>query len=107
MNINPGHTFKLNASIMALAFSALIVYPVVYSGFALAAKPGHVPTTMRLITREVSLGKPHVGEIKYSRVISSDDKHIAYSVKTNDGEFVVVDGVADKTYTSIPRYQLH
>jgi Tol biopolymer transport system component len=106
MNIKRTHIFKLTTLIIALAFSALIVYPVIYSGFALAAKPGHIPATVRLITREVSLGKLQPGEVEYSRVISSDQKHIAYTVKTNDGEFVMVDGVAGKTYTSIPRVVL-
>ena len=106
MNIKRCPIFKLNTSIMALAFSALIAYPLVYSGFAMAAKPGHIPATVRLITHEVSLGKSQPGEVKYSRVISSDEKHIAYTVKTNDGEVVMVDGVAGKTYTSIPRVVL-
>ena len=94
---------KLAASITGLVLAG----SVTCLNFTLTAQPArHVPSTLRLITREVSLGKPNAGEIKYSRVISSDDKHIAYSVKTNDGEFVVVDGVAGKTYTSIPRYPL-
>src|SRR3989442_228216 len=94
---------KLTGSIMALVIAASVTCP----NFALTAQQtGRVPSAVRLITREVSLGKTHPGEIKYSRVISSDEKHIAYSVKTNDGELVVVDGVPGKTYTSIPRHQL-
>jgi Tol biopolymer transport system component len=100
------NTSKFNASIIALAVSALIAYPFVYSDSSQAAKPGHVTATVRLITREVSLGKINPGEVKYSRAISRDEKHIAYTVKTNDGEFVSVDGVAGKTYTSIPRVAL-
>jgi Tol biopolymer transport system component len=91
------------AWIMALVCAASVTWP----NFGLhAQQPKRVPTPVRLITREVSLGKPHPGEIEYSRVVSNDEKRIAYSVKTDDGEFVVVDGVAGKTYTSIPRYPL-
>ncbi len=98
--------FKLTSTIIALAFSALIGCAFSYSGFAQATKPARTPATLRLIAREISLGKSHPGEVKYSRVISNDDKHIAFTVKTNDGEFVMVDGVAGKLYTSIPRVGL-
>lgn len=101
MNIQHGG-FKLIMSITVLVFSALMIS----SFFTPSAKSGHLPVPVRLIAREVSLGKPPAGEIEYSRVISNDDKHIAYSVKTGDGEFVMVDGVAGKTYTSIPRHPL-
>jgi Tol biopolymer transport system component len=106
MNTKRVHTFKSNASIVALAVSALIAYPFVSTGFEVNAKPGHLRATVRLITREVSLGKINPGEVKYSRAISGHQKHIAYTVKTNDGEFVMVDGIAGKTYTSIPRVAL-
>jgi Tol biopolymer transport system component len=102
MAIKPDAFFKLIVPILVAALAALVVY----ADFTAAAKPGHIPAPLRLITREVSLGKSHPGEIEHSRVLSNDDKHIAYSVKTNDGEFVMVDGVAGKTYTSIPRYPL-
>lgn len=98
MNIN---FIKLTTPIVALALPVLVVS----SSLALAAKR-HQPTPVRLVTREFSLGKLQRGEIEYSRVISRDQKHIAYTVKTNEGEFVALDGVAGKTYTSIPRYQL-
>lgn len=97
MNIKPG-AFKLITSITALAFSTLTIS----SFFALAAKPAHMPVRVRLITREISLGKIQPGEVEYSRALSSDKKHIAYTVKTKDGEFVAVDGVARKTYTNDP-----
>lgn len=102
MNIKRCPIFKLTTSIIALAFSALIVYQVVYSGFAMAAKPGHTPVTVRLITHEVSLGKSQPGEVKYSRVISGDNRHIAYTVKTNDGEFVMVDGCRQNLHIDPP-----
>src|SRR5262245_62029260 len=101
MHIKPG-TIKIITSITAVTFSAVIIP----SGLAPATKPAGIPARVRLITREVSLGKSQPGEVEYSRVISSDQKHIAYTVKTNNGEFVMVDGVAGKTYTSIPRFPL-
>ena len=93
---------KLLVSIAALTSSALIAF----SGLALAAKPAERATPVRLITREISLGKTQPGEVEYSRVISDDQKHIAFTVKTNGGEFVMVDGVAGKTYKSILRMPL-
>ncbi|MEP6920353.1 MAG: hypothetical protein ABI967_04445 [bacterium] len=104
MSIKRPHIFNLTTSVVALFCSALIAY--LYSTSAQATNPTPLPVTVRLITREVSLGKPQPGEVKYSRVISSNEKHIAYTVKTNAGEFVMLDGVAGKTYTSIPRVGL-
>src|SRR5215831_18338815 len=101
MPIKP-RPIKLTTFIAALISCALIVF----SGLALAAKPARKPAGVRLITREVSLGKLPPGEVEHSRVISADQKHIAYTVKTSDGEFVMVDGVAGKTYTSILRVPL-
>lgn len=103
MNIKSCPPFNLIIIPILAVFSALFVS----SGFAAwAAKSADVPAGVRLITREVSLGKKHPGEVEYSRVISSDQKHLAYTVKTNQGEFVMLDGVAGKTYTSIPRLPL-
>ncbi|MDQ3133219.1 MAG: hypothetical protein M3Q76_00230, partial [Acidobacteriota bacterium] len=86
--------------LIIMGFVGLII------GFALALSARGQATQLRLVTREVSLGQPHAGEIKYSREFSPDGLHVAYSVKTAEGEFVVVDGVAGKTYTGIPRYPL-
>jgi Tol biopolymer transport system component len=94
MPIKPGPIFKV---IISITLSALSAAP---------ATIAHAPPPLRLITREVSLGRLHPGEVKYSRVISSDHKHLAFTVKTPAGEFVMVDGVAGKTYTSIPRHPL-
>jgi len=98
MNIKPCPSFKLISIIILAVFLALLVS----SDFAArAGKSAWVPAAVRLITREVSLGKSQPGEVEYSRVISDDQKHIAFTVKTSGGEFVMVDGVAGKTYTSI------
>ncbi len=103
MNIKSCPSFKLISIIILAIFSALLVS----SDFAArAAKSAWLPAGVRLITREVPLGKSQPGEVAYSRVISDDQKHIAFTVKTNGGEFVMVDGVAGKTYTSILRAPL-
>ena len=103
MNIKPCPSFKLISIIILAVFLALLVS----SDFAArAGKSAWVPAAVRLITREVSLGKSQPGEVEYSRVISDDQKHIAFTVKTSGGEFVMVDGVARKTYTSILRLPL-
>lgn len=61
MNIKRTHIFKLNTSIMALASFALIVFVVVYSGFALAAKPGHIAATVRPHHARDFVGHPTPG----------------------------------------------
>src|SRR5262245_37322627 len=75
MPIKP-RPFKLIVSIAAFSFSALIVC----SGLALTVRSARQPAAVRLITREVSLGNTR-GEVEYSRVISDDQKHIAFTVK--------------------------
>jgi Tol biopolymer transport system component len=59
--------------------------------------------SVELVTREVSLGKAHPGEIKKTRTLSPDRRHIAFVAKDAGGEFVVVDGVAGKKYAAITR----
>lgn len=56
---------------------------------------------MRLVTREVSLGRAHAGEREGTRTVSHDRRHIAFVAKVRDGEAAYVDGVAGKTYPSV------
>ncbi len=58
---------------------------------------------VRLVTREVSLGKQHPGEIKQTLTLSPDNKRVAFVAQGVGGEFVVVDGVAGKHYATITR----
>ena len=90
-------------SIMALALSALVVCP----HFALIAQQARrVPSGVRLITREVSLGKPHPGEIQYSRVVSNDDKHIAYEITINDPKIFTKPWKNVRTLTLRPDWEI-
>ena len=56
---------------------------------------------VRVMTREVSLGRAHPGEMSETRSISPDRRRIAFVAKVAGGESVVVDGVAGKTYPMI------
>lgn len=56
---------------------------------------------VRLVTREVSLGRVQAGELKGTRAISRDHRHVAFVAKVEGGEAAYVDGVAGKTYPSI------
>ncbi|HEX7174122.1 MAG TPA: hypothetical protein VF240_02395, partial [Pyrinomonadaceae bacterium] len=56
---------------------------------------------VRLLTREVSLGRIHPGELKETRTLSPDRRRIAFVAKVAGGEAVFVDGVAGKTYPSV------
>jgi hypothetical protein len=91
---------RVVSMLVIMCFVGLVV------GFALALSARGQATRLRLVTREVSLGKPHAGEIRLSREFSPNGLHVAYSVRTAEGEFVVVDGAAGRTYTEIPRYPL-
>jgi len=56
---------------------------------------------IRLLTREVSLGKIHPGIIVESLVVSPDSKHLAYVAVRGEKQFVVVDGEEGKEYDGI------
>lgn len=56
---------------------------------------------LRLVTREVSLGREHAGELKRTRTISPDRRRVAFVAKVEGGEAAYVDGVAGKTYPGV------
>ncbi len=56
---------------------------------------------MRLSTREVALGRAQPGELKGTRTVSHDRRHVAYVAKVAGGEAAYVDGVAGKTYPAV------
>ncbi|MFL6332523.1 MAG: TolB family protein [Pyrinomonadaceae bacterium] len=56
---------------------------------------------VRLVTREVSLGREQAGELKGTRAVSPDRRHVAFVAKVANGEAAYVDGVAGKPYPSI------
>lgn len=55
----------------------------------------------RLSTREVALGREQAGELKGTRTVSSDRRHVAFVAKVANGEAAYVDGVAGKTYPAV------
>jgi hypothetical protein len=56
---------------------------------------------VRLVTREVSLGREQAGELQGTRAVSPDRRHVAFVAKVGGGEAAYVDGVGGKTYPSI------
>lgn len=58
---------------------------------------------IRLVTREVSLGKLHPGFVENTLAVSPDGKRLAYVVKQGGKEFVVVDGVQGKEYDEVEK----
>jgi hypothetical protein len=56
---------------------------------------------LRLVTREVSLGREHTGELKGTRTVSPDRRRVVFVAKVAGGEAVYVDGVAGKTYPAV------
>jgi hypothetical protein len=56
---------------------------------------------IKLLTREVSLGKLERGKIDTSVVASSDKRHVAYAMKRGKKKLVVVDGVEGKEYDGV------
>jgi hypothetical protein len=53
---------------------------------------------IRLLTREVSLGRIRLGIIVESLTVSPDSKHLAYGARRGEKLFVVVDGKEGKEY---------
>jgi len=56
---------------------------------------------MKMLTKEVSLGKVHPGFVEESLAVSPDSRRVAY-VTAQHGKFsVMVDGEASKEYDAI------
>ena len=82
----------------------VLVVPAVAAAALLCVAPPGVEARRagaRLVTREVSLGRAHAGELKGTRTVSPDRRHVAYVAKVEGGEAAYVDGVAGKTYPAI------
>lgn len=56
---------------------------------------------VRLVTREVSLGREQVSELKGTRSVSPERRHVAFVAKIEGGEAAYVDGVKGKTYPAV------
>jgi hypothetical protein len=88
-----GLTFVLVAlaAASAAAFGVVCAPPRVAAG-----RPA-----LRLVTREVALGREQAGELKRTRTVSPDRRHVAFVAKVAGGEAAYVDGVAGKTYPAV------
>jgi hypothetical protein len=86
-------TFVLTvlAAASSAAFSVLCVPTRVEAGRA----------GVRLVTREVPLGRVQSGELKETRTVSPDRRRVAFVAKVAGGEAAYVDGRAGKTYPAI------
>ena len=82
-------------AVPAIAFAASLC--VVCAPTRAAAKRAAV----RLVTREVSLGREQAGELKGTRTVSPDRRRVAFVAKVAGGEAAYVDGVAGKTYAAV------
>jgi hypothetical protein len=74
---------------------ALVLLLLLVSGYAQREREGE---GIRLLTREVSLGKIHPGIIVESLVVSPDSKRVAYVANRGKKRFVVLDGEEGKEY---------
>ncbi|MFL6255500.1 MAG: TolB family protein, partial [Pyrinomonadaceae bacterium] len=87
---------RLTFALVALAAASSAAFCLVCAPRVAARRAG-----VRLLTREVALGRVHAGELKGTQTISPDRRHVAFVAKVEGGEVVYVDGVAGKTYPSI------
>lgn len=82
----------------------LVVLSVASAALCIISAPLRVEArrpTLRLVTREVALGRVHAGELKRTRAVSPDRRHVAFVAKVEGGEAAYVDGVAGKTYPAV------
>ena len=83
----------------ALVVSGLALLATALYQVSWAAPSGG--SAMRLVTREVSLGKFPPGAIANNWAVSSDNRRVAFAVKRDDKQFVVMDGKEGKEYHEI------
>lgn len=82
--------------LVALAVASAAAFGVLCAPTVEAARAG-----VRLSTREVALGREQAGELKETRTVSPDRRHVAYVAKVAGGEAAYVDGVKGKTYPAV------
>jgi hypothetical protein len=83
-------------AVVALVSAALLCVAASMPRAVEARRPA-----LRLVTREVSLGRVHPGELKGTRTVSPDRRRVAFVAKVTGGEAAYVDGVAGKTYPAV------
>ena len=82
--------------LVALALASAATFGVVCAPAVEARR-----ATVKLVTREVALGRAQAGELKRTRAVSPDRRHVAYVAKVAGGEAAYVDGRAGKTYPAV------
>lgn len=87
---------RLTVALVVLAAASPAAFCVLRAPGVEAGRPA-----LRLVTREVSLGRVHAGELKGTRTVSPDRRHVAFVAKVAGGEAAYADGVAGKTYPAI------
>jgi hypothetical protein len=87
---------RLTFVLVVLAAASPAAFRVVSVPKVEAARAG-----VRLVTREVSLGRAQAGELNGTRAVSIDRRHVAFVAQVEGGEAAYVDGRAGKPYPSI------
>lgn len=87
---------RLTVVFAVLAVASAAAFCVVCTPTVAAKRAG-----VRLSTREVALGRERPGELKETRTVSHDRRHVAYVAKVAGGEAAYVDGGAGKTYPAV------
>src|SRR5215212_1050837 len=86
-----------------LTFVLVVLAAASSAAFCVLCAPGVEAgrAGVRLVTREVALGREQAGELKGTRSVSPDRRHVAFVSKVEGGEAAYVDGVAGKTYPAV------
>src|SRR5215207_11246321 len=87
---------RLNFALVVLAAASSAAFCVVRAPGVEAGLAG-----VRLVTREVALGRGRAGELKGTRTVSPDRRHVAFVAKVAGGEAAYVDGVAGRAYPAV------
>jgi Tol biopolymer transport system component len=87
---------RLTFVLVVLAAASSAAFCVVCATRVEARRAG-----VRLVTREVTLGRAPAGGSKGAPWVSPDHRHVAFVAKVEGGEAAYVDGVAGKTYPAI------
>ena len=87
---------RLTFLLVALAAASSAAFCVLCAPTVKAKRAG-----VRLVTREVSLGRMQADELKGTRPVSPDRRRVAFVAKVAGGEAAYVDGVKGKTYPAV------
>jgi hypothetical protein len=87
---------RLTFLLVALAAATSAAFCVLCAPTVTAKRAG-----LRLVTREVSLGRLQADELRGTRTVSPDRRRIAFVAKVEGGEAAYVDGVKGKTYPAV------